>query len=260
MNKLFSFFGLKKPKSNEVPVVVLLLILDIILRPLNALYWAISSITGWQFKGIYVSQRNSIVHAIAQRIVKQYGGEEPPAWAFGPFYTIRCDMLDADYAHARQLGKIFKDDPKKILLGELVRHEQTHCHQWLKEGVLFNYLYTISATHAIRAEAEATVSQFFFYKELADKLEGEEKAEAHAFVDTIIGNAGGQLATVFSKGAVPCKDLLNHSELSLWLTTMDTYIDFTEKFNVNQKVVEKLKQAREEHLDKQLQAAYSTEI
>lgn len=220
----------------------------------------IHRITGWTFKGIYLDQHSLFVRGLAQGFMQAVSMEEPPAWTFGCFYTIRLDMLDADHEHARQLGKIFKDDPKKILLGELVRHEQTHCHQWLKEGVLFNYLYTSYATYVIRAEAEATVSQFFFYKELADKLEGEDKAKAHAFVITIIGNAGSQLATVFSKGAVPCRDIPNHTELSLWLSTMDTYIDFTEKFNVNQEVVEKLKQEREEHLDKMVSVAYSTEI
>lgn len=253
MNKLKSL--LKVDTNARVVGVLILMFLNIFTLPFNLLYTIINHLTGWTFKGIYLSQRNSFVHGLAQGFMKSVGMEEPPAWAFGCFYTIRLDMLDADYAHADQLGKIFKDDPKKILLGELVRHEQTHCHQWLKEGVLFNYLYTISAIHAIRAEAEATVSQFFFYKELADKLEGEDKAKAHAFVDTIISNAGGQLATVFSKGAVPCRDLSNHTELSLWLATMDTYIGFTEKYNVNQEVVENLRRTREEHLDKMLECA-----
>ena len=258
MNKLQSL--LKVDTNARVFGILFLMVLNIFILPFNLTYTIIHRLTGWKFKGIYLSQRNSFVRGLAEGFMQAVGMEEPPAWAFGPFYTIRLDMLDADYAHARQLSKIFKDDPKKILLGELVRHEQTHCHQWLKEGVLFNYLYTISVVYAIRAEAEATVSQFFFYKELADKLEGEEKDKAHAFVDTIISNAGGQLATVFSKGAVPCKDLLNHTELSLWLSTMDTYIEFTEKFNVNQEVVGKLKQEREEHLDKMVSVAYSTKI
>lgn len=181
--------------------------------------------------------------------------EEPPAWAFGCFYTIRLDMLDADFSYADKLGEVFKANTKEIPLGELVRHEQTHCHQWLKEGVLFNYLYTNSAAYAIRAEAEATVSQFIYYKELADRLEGEDKVEAHGFVDNIIANAGGQLATTFSTGGVPCKDLLNHSELSLWLSAMDTYIDFAKKFNVDKKTIDRLERKREKHLDKVLECS-----
>lgn len=258
MNKLQSL--LKVDTNARVFGVLTLMFLNIFILPFNLLYTIVNHFTGWKFKGIYLSQRNSFVRGLAEGFMQAVGMEEPPAWAFGPFYTIRLDMLDADFSYVDKLGEVFKTNTKELLLGELIRHEQTHCHQWMKEGVLFNYMYTISATHAIRAEAEATVSQFFFYKELADKLEGEEKAEAHAFVDTIIDNAGSQLATVFSKGAVPCKDLLNHTELSLWLSTMDTYIEFTEKFNVNQKVVEKLKQAREEHLDKMVDVAYSTKI
>lgn len=250
MNKIRTL--LKVDTNARAAGVLFLMFLNIFILPLNLLYTIVYRLTGWKFKGIYLNQRKSFVRGLAEGFMQAVGMEEPPAWAFGPFYTIRLDMLDADYAHARQLGKIFKDDPKKILLGELVRHEQTHCHQWLKEGVLFNYLYTISATYAIRAEAEATVSQFFFYKELADKLEGENKDEAHAFVDTIIGNAGSQLATVFSKGAVPCKDLLNHSELSLWLTTMDSYIDFAKKFNVSEEVVMDLEIVRDQKINEDL--------
>lgn len=251
MNKLQSL--LKVDTNTRVFGVLLLMVLNVFILPFNLLYTIIHRITGWKFKGFYLSQRNSFVRGLAEGFMKAVGMEEPPAWAFGCFYTIRLDMLDADFSYADKLGEVFKTNTKELLLGELVRHEQTHCHQWLKEGALFNYLYTISATHAIRAEAEATVSQFIYYKELADRLEDEEKAEAHKFVDNIIANAGGQLATTFSTGAVPCKDLPNHSELSLWLSTMDTYIDFAEKFNVDKKIIERLGRKREKHLNKVLE-------
>nr|DAK28550.1 MAG TPA: hypothetical protein [Caudoviricetes sp.] len=251
MNKLQSL--LKVDTNARVAGVLFLMVLNIFVLPFNLLYSLISHFTGWKFKGIYLNQRNSFVRGLAEGFMKAVGMEEPPAWAFGCFYTIRLDMLDADFSYADKLGEVFKTNTKELLLGELVRHEQTHCHQWLKEGVLFNYLYTNSAVYAIRAEAEATVSQFIYYKELADRLEGEDKVEAHKFVDNIIANAGGQLATTFSTGVVPCKDLLNHSELSLWLSTMDTYIDFAKKFNVDKKTIDRLGRKREKHLDKVLE-------
>ena len=253
MNKLQSF--LKVDTNTRVFGVLLLMVLNVFILPFNLLYTTIHRITGWKFKGFYLSQRNSFVRGLAEGFMKAVGMEEPPAWAFGCFYTIRLDMLDADFSYADKLGEVFKTNTKELLLGELVRHEQTHCHQWLKEGVLFNYLYTNSAAYAIRAEAEATVSQFIYYKELADRLEGEDKVEAHGFVDNIIASAGGQLATTFSTGGVPCKDLLNHSELSLWLSTMDTYIDFAKKFNVDKKTIDRLERKREKHLDKVLECS-----
>lgn len=251
MKKLQSL--LKVDTNARVFGVLFLMVLNIFVLPFNLAYSLISHFTGWKFKGFYMNQRNPFVRGLAEGFMKAVGMDEPPAWAFGCFYTIRLDMLDADFSYADKLGEVFKTNTKDLLLGELVRHEQTHCHQWLKEGVLFNYLYTISATHAIRAEAEATVSQFIYYKEIADQLNGEDKVEAHKFVDNIIANAGGQLATTFSTGAVPCKDLLNHSELSLWLSTMDIYIDFAKKFNVDKKTIERLGRKREKHLNKVLE-------
>lgn len=253
MKKLQSL--LKVDTNARVFGVLFLMVLNIFVLPFNLIYDIVHNLTGWKFKGIYLNQRIPFIRDVAQGFMSAVGMEEPPAWAFGCFYTIRLDMLDADYAYADKLGEVFKANAKEILLGELVRHEQTHCHQWLKEGVLFNYFYTISAAYAIRAEAEATVSQFIYYKELADRLEGEEKVEAHGFVDNIIANAGGQLATTFSTGGVPCKDLLNHSELSLWLSTMDTYIDFAKKFNVDKKTIDRLERKREKHLDKVLECS-----
>lgn len=253
MNKLQSL--LKVDTNARVAGVLFLMVLNIFVLPFNLLYSFISHFTGWKFKGIYLNQRNSFVRGLAEGFMKAVGMEEPPAWAFGCFYTIRLDMLDADFSYADKLGEVFKTNTKELLLGELVRHEQTHCHQWLKEGVLFNYLYTNSAAYAIRAEAEATVSQFVYYKEIADQLNGEDKVEAHKFVDNIIANAGDQLATTFSTGAIPCKDLLNHSELSLWLSTMDTYIGFAKKFNVDKKTIDRLGRKREKHLNKALECS-----
>lgn len=260
MNKLFSFFGLKKPKSNEVPVVVLLLILDIILRPLNALYWAISSITGWQFKGIYVSQRNPIVHAIAQRIVKQYGGEEPPAWAYACFYTISLKTLDMDVTPMAKLGELFKADTKELIIGEMIRHEQTHCHQWMKEGVLFNYTYATDAFQAISAEAEATVNQLIYYKELADKLEDEDKEAALAFLDKALVLNGDGLARKAATGGIPCRDLVDRISLDVYLMSMDAYIKFAEKQNVSSEVIEELEFLREKEITEVYRLAYSTKI
>nr|DAQ07583.1 MAG TPA: hypothetical protein [Caudoviricetes sp.] len=253
MNKLQSL--LKVDTNARVAGILFLMVLNVFILPFNLLYTIVNHFTGWKFKGIYLSQRNSFVRGLAEGFMQSVGMDEPPAWAFGCFYTIRLDMLDADFSYADKLGEVFKTNTKELLLGELIRHEQTHCHQWLKQGVLFNYLYTISATHAIRAEAEATVSQFIYYKEIADQLNGEDKVEAHKFVDNIIANAGDQLATTFSTGAVPCKDLLNRSELSLWLSTMDSYIDFAKKFNVDKKTIDRLGRKREKHLNKVLECS-----
>lgn len=260
MNKLFSLFGLKTPKRNEIAVVILLLVMDIVLRPFNAIYWMISSITGWQFKGIYVSQRNPIIHAIAQRIVKHYGGEEPPAWAYACFYTISLKTLDMDVTPMAKLGELFKADTKELIIGEMIRHEQTHCHQWMKEGVLFNYTYATDAFQAISAEAEATVNQLIYYKELADKLEDEDKEAALSFLDKALVLNGDGLARKVATGGIPCRDLLDRVSLDVYLIAMDEYIKFAEKQNVSSEVIEELKFLREKEITEVYRLAYSTKI